>query len=234
MANTRNRSVSGRGGAPSRSTEAYAALAAFALIALIVGGGALLLMRRPVPRRVDLLVAADVTGSVHQEDRRQLFGVVDETVSMALPKGSPVEMWSFDVNAHKFSSVTPSRPEDLWPDEDNIMKQKTSAIGTYPAEALKEMTPAVELAQLKGHAAAIMILTDGEDQDPKRTETMLKQLSGIGALKAVWFSGARSDNGFRSQIERRMGPILGDRLIVTGANDAQDGLNQFRALLTKP
>jgi hypothetical protein len=233
MPSSSNRPQRSRHDAGHRPNEAFAALAALALLALLIGGGLVLFARRGNGPQVDLLVGADITGSVHKGDRQKLFGVLDETVSEVLPKGTPVEMWSFDVNAHKFTDVTPTRPEDLWPDEDAIIGQQSKTFGTYPAVALKEMASAVTQAQTKGRGAAIMMLTDGEDQDPKNTVAVITQLAGMPGLKAVWFCGTTANNGFRSEIERRMTPILGDRLIVTSSNDALDGLNKLHRLIER-
>src|SRR5579862_686570 len=110
-----NRPARSRDNHGQRPNEAVAALAALGLIAALIGAGLVLFARRGAALNMNLLVGADVTGSVHTKDRQKLFGILDETVTGVLPKGTPIEMWSFDVNAHKFTDVTPSKPEDLWP-----------------------------------------------------------------------------------------------------------------------
>lgn len=218
----------------ARPSEALAALSAIGLIVMLVGVGYLLVAHRASGPRVNLLVGADITGSMHSVDRQKVFGVLDETVSGVMPKDSLVELWSYDVNAHKFSDLVPKKAEDLWPDEDRMIALKsTTTPGTYPARAFKEMEPAIERARQEGKGAAIMLLTDGEDQDVKSTIGELKHISNMTNLKAVWFVGTTSENGFRSLIERNLGPILGERLVVTSKNDATDGMNRFHALIEK-
>jgi hypothetical protein len=235
MPPTRRSNSHGRGNAAGpRPSEALAALAALGLIAVLVGGGFMLFSRKPTGPRVSLLVGADITGSMGKNDRQKVFGVLDETVSSVLPKNTLVELWSYDVNSHKYSDIVPQKPEDLWSDEDRMISQKSvTTPGTYPARVLKDMEPAIAQAQESGKGAAIMLLTDGEDQDNKTTIAEVKQLAGASNLKAVWFVGTTSENGFRSLIERNLGPVLGDRLVVTSKNDAPDGLNRFRDLIAK-
>ena len=234
MPTNRNSSRARNNSSGARPPEALAALAALALIGVLVGGGYLFLSRRPAGPKVNLLVGADITGSMHTNDRQKVFGVLDETVSGVMPKGTLVELWSYDVNAHKFSDLTPQKAEDLWPDEDKMIALKsTTTPGTFPARVLKEMEPAIAKAQQDSRGAAIMLLTDGEDQDEKSTVAEVKHLADMSNLKAVWFVGATAENGFRSLIERNLGPLLGDRLVVTSKNDAADGMARFHALIEK-
>jgi hypothetical protein len=232
MPTNRNSSRGRANASGPRPSEALAALAALGLIVALVGGGFLLFSRRPAGPKVDLLVGADVTGSMGKRDRQKVFGVLDETLSGVLPKNTLVELWSYDVNAHKFSDLVPTKPEDLWPDEDRMISlQSTTTPGTYPARVLKEMEPAIRKAQQTDTGVAIMLLTDGEDQDSKATVAEAKQLAGMSNIRAVWFVGATAENGFRSLIERNLGPLLGDRLVVSSRNDAPEGLNRFRTLI---
>jgi hypothetical protein len=235
MPPTKRNAARGRGSASGPGpSEALAALAALGLIAVLVGGGLLLFSHRSPGPRLSLLVGADITGSMGKNDRQKVFGVLDETVSGVLPKNTQVELWSYDVNSHKYSDLVPQKPEDLWPDEDRLIAQQSTKIpGTYPARVLKDMEPALQQAQDNGKGVAIMLLTDGEDQDNKTTLAEVKQLAGDGNLKAVWFVGTTAENGFRSLIERNYGPLLGERLVVSSKNDASDGLNRFRALIAK-
>lgn len=226
---SRSSARSGRSSGPSETT---AALVALIIVALAASGAFLILSRRRSQPPISLLVGADVTGSVHTQDRHRLFGVLDETVSSVLPHGATVAIWSYDVNAHQFGVITPSRPEDLWADEDAVMAQHTSAVGTYPGRAFQEMLASVEDAAEHHEGTAIMMLTDGEDQDPSNTVAEAKSLAQIPDLRAVWFAGVTSNNGFRSSLERRLTPILGDRLVVSGKYDTSDGLARFHKLIS--
>src|SRR5579875_1612489 len=215
-------------------SEMIAAVAALALIIGLVGAGAYVFSHARSGKRVDLLVGADVTGSVHMHSRKQMFGVLDETVAEVLPQGSHVEIWSFDVNAHKFADLVPVRPEDLWPTEDEVMALHPTSWGTFPAVAFKEMEREASADQAQGEPTAILMLTDGEDENPSTTVEEAKKLAQIGSLKAVWFCGVTSRNGFRSELERRLVPIFGNRLIVTGRQDAAEGLQRLRQLIASP
>ena len=234
--NNRNSRNNGRGGGGDKSNDALAALAAIGLIA-VLGLAAFFLLRHPADApRLDLLVGADVTNSVATKDRQKYFGILDETVDGVLPKGSGVSLWSFDVNAHHISDKSPRKAEDLWPDEDKVIAMSQKMPGTYPDVILKEMTTGAEQAQSRHENVALMLLTDGEDttdQKQKALEKAAEQLASMSNVKALWVAGASTDNGFRSTLERRLGPILGDRLVVSSGGDAQDGLNKFRALIEK-
>lgn len=211
-------------------SEMLASLAALILLVGLVSAGGWMIARIRSNKSFDLFVGADVTASVHMSSRKQMFGVLDETVAEGLPQGSHVEMWSFDVNAHKFADLVPVRPEDLWATEDQIMALHPTTFGTYPAVAFKEM--AREIALDPERPTAILMLTDGEDEDPQTTLVEAKAVAKMGALKAVWFCGVTSRNGFRSALERRLEPILGNRLIVTGRQDAKEGLQRFLQLMS--
>ncbi len=218
-----------------KSNDTLAALAAVGLIAVLGAVAFFLLRGHSDAPKLDLLVGADVTNSVGTGDRQKLFGILDETVDQALPKGSDVSLWAFDVNAHKISDKTPRKSEDLWPDEDQCIAHKQNAQGTYPAVALKDMTGAAQQAQDRGENVALMLLTDGEDTDTnkKDLEDAATKLAGMSSVKALWVAGASTENGFRSTLERRLGPIFGNKLVLSSNGDAQDGLNKFRALIAK-
>jgi len=216
-----------------KSSDTMAAVAAIGVIAFLVLGGFYWFSHRSSGPKLTLLVGADVTGSMGKAGRQQYFGILDETVNGVLPKGTPVKLWSFDVNAHKVADITPRKAEDLWSDEDNIIKLHTNTPGTLPAVVLLDMMSSIEDAHSKNEGVALMLLTDGEDQDPKQTEKVCKQLAGMSNLKALWVTGASTENGFRSSLERRLTPILGDRLVVSSGSDARDALNRFRGLIEK-
>ena len=218
-----------------RSNDTIAAIAAFSLIAVLGLSAFFLLRSRPAAPKLDLLVGADVTNSVGTGDRQKLFGILDETVDGALPKGSEVALWAYDVNAHKISAKSPRKSEDLWPDEDQCIAHRQNAQGTYPAIALNEMASAARQAQDRGENVALMLLSDGEDTDEnkKALEQAVTKLADMSNVKALWVAGTSTENGFRSTLERRLGPILGDRLVLSSNGDAQDGLNKFRALIEK-
>ena len=218
-----------------RSNDTLAALAAIGLI-VVLGAGAFFLLRgHSDAPKLDLLVGADVTGSVGTSDRQKLFGILDETVDGALPKGSQVALWAYDVNAHKISDKTPRKSEDLWPDEDQCIAHKQNAQGTYPAIALNEMAGAARQAQSQGENVALMLLSDGEDTDEnkKALEQAVTKIAALSNVKALWVAGTSTENGFRSTLERRLGPIMGNRLVLSSNGDAQDGLDKFRALIEK-
>ncbi len=224
------RAKSGSGGT-SRSQELIAGTSAIVVIALLAISGYFILHSGSNIKPIVLLVGADDTGSVHTQLRQQVFGILDQTVAEALPHGSHVIFWSYDVNSHQYSDIVPNHAEDLWPTEDLIMKQHPTTYGTHPGIVLKDMLATIQTNTTLNRPVAIMLLTDGEDQDPKETVTALKSISADPDVKAVWFCGATSQNGFRSMLERRWAPILGNRLIVTGPDDAETGLNKFRMLI---
>ncbi len=219
----------------NKSNDTLAALAAFGLIAVLALAAFVLLGNRSPGTKLNLLVAADVTNSVGKGDRQKLFGILDNTIDGALPKGTEIRLWAFDVNAHEISDKTPRKSEDLWPDEDQCIAHHQDAQGTLPAKALSEMDAAIQTAQSKGENVACLLLTDGEDTDTnkKAEEQAAQKIADHSNVKAVWFAGASTENGFRSTLERRLGSILGNRLVISSNGDAQDGLNKFRALLEK-
>lgn len=219
----------------NKSNDTLAALAAFGLIAVLALVAFVLLGNRSSGAKLNLLVAADVTNSVGKGDRQKLFGILDNTIDGALPKGTEVRLWAFDVNAHEISDKTPRKSEDLWPDEDQCIAHHQDAQGTYPAKVLKEMDVAAKMAQDKGENVACLLLTDGEDTDEnkKALEQAAQKIADNSHVKAVWFAGTSTENGFRSTLDRRLNAILGNRLVISSNGDAQDGLNKFRALLEK-
>lgn len=227
------RANSGRGGI-SRSQEVVAGTSAIVVIALLAITGYFILHSSSNIKPIALLVAADDTGSVHTQMRQEVFGILDQTVAETLPHGSHVIFWSYDVNSHQYSDIVPNHAEDLWPTEDLIMKQHPTSYGTHPGIVLKDMLTTIKSNEMLNRPVAIMLLTDGEDQAPKETASALKSISSDPDVRAVWFCGATSQNGFRSMLERRWAPILGKRLIVTGPDDAETGLNKFRMLISTP
>ena len=229
---SRNTTRNNTGG---KSNDTLAALAALGILAVLAVAAIFLFRGHSDAPKLDLLVGADVTNSVGTGDRQKLFGILDETVDGALPKGSGVSLWAFDVNAHKISDKTPRKSEDLWPDEDQCIAHKQNAQGTYPAIALRDMTGAAQQAQARGENVALMMLSDGEDTDEnkKALEQAATKLAALSNVKALWVAGTSTENGFRTTLERRLGPILGDRLVLSSSGDAQDGLNKFRALIDK-
>lgn len=235
------RRTSGRGRrAPShQGNEVIAAIAAVALMATLVLVGFFVFRPSGNQTKLNLLVGADVTGSVGTASRQKLFGILDETVDGVLPKGSDVKLWAYAMNAHLFSDKTPRKSEDLWPDEDKCIAYHPAIDkGTKPATVLKEMEASIQSAASKNENVGILLLTDGEDTDyedknlKRELENVVSRIKDHRNVKAVWFAGTTSPP-FRSLLERRLGPILGDRLVLSSSGDAQDGLNRFRVLLTQ-
>ncbi len=213
-------------------TETLAGLLALVLIGLVIAAGAVLMRHsNDAHPAVDLLVGADDTASVHAGKRKQVFGVLDETVSELLPQNSTVDLWSYDVNAHQFGSQQPIHAEDLWPAEDRIMALHPTTYGTHPGVVLEDMEARAQQDDQAGKPVVILLLTDGEDQNPKETRKALMQLENDSMLRAVWFCGATGSNGFLAMLNRRWKPILGNKLIVTGKFDSQHGLDELRTLL---
>jgi uncharacterized Zn finger protein len=77
-----------------------------------------------------------------------------------------------------------------------------------------------------------MLLWDGEDFDPARTQKLVSQLAQLPHLRAVWVAGVTTESrhDLRAQVERTFEP-LGSQLIVSGPYDTQDGLESFRQAL---
>ena len=217
-----------------KPSEVWAALAAVSLILAGIGAYLLWNAQQKAPPKVDLLVAVDTSGSVDLNGRKHLFGVFDDTVDQVLPAQTSISMWAYDVNAHKFAQRSDWRKSrDLWPLEDEVMKQHTTAAGTFPSVALEKIVSDVQIAGAAKRNCAVMMLTDGEDASPPNTDRCVAELAAQPNVKALWIEGVRSDNGFRSELERRFKPVLGDKLIITGDHDAQDGMNRFRSLIER-
>lgn len=231
--------VNSRQAPTGHGNELLAALGAFALIAIMTVIGIFMFRPSGEQPKIDLLVAADVTGSVGTASRQKLFGILDETVDGVLPRGSEVKLWAYGLNAHEISEKSPRKSEDLWADEDKCIAYRPAIdTGTRPATVLKEMEPTIQGATARGENTGIMLLTDGEDTDYEKPETkilleeVIKRIAADSHVKAVWFAGT-STEPFRSLLERRLRPLLGDRLVLSSNGDAQDGMNRFRALLTR-
>lgn len=236
MRNQRNRqhtSRNSRNGANARPTEVLAVLAALVFIAALGVGIFMISARKSEAKPIDLLVGVDTTSSMSKQGRQQCFGVFDETVDTVIPQETQIKFWSFDVNAHKIADKSSGKSRDLWDLEDQIIATHTNQFGTYPVNVLDKMLVSAQEAQAHGKGCACMLLTDGEDQDMKNTDKAMEKLAAMPNLKAVWIHGASTDNGFRSNLEKRFKPMLGDRLIISSNHDAEDGLNRFRDLLDK-
>lgn len=217
-----------------KPSEVWAVLAAMGLILCCVGAYLLWSSRQKAPPKVNLLVAVDTSGSLDTNGRKHLFGVFDDTVDQVLPPETAISMWAYDVNAHKFAERSDwHKSRDLWTLEDEVIKQHTNAQGTYPSVVLEKIVADAQVAGVANRNCAVMMLTDGEDADPRGTDRYMNELAALPNVKAVWIEGVKSDNGFRSELERRFKPVMGDRLIVTGDHDAQDGMNRFRGLIEK-
>lgn len=217
-----------------KPSEVWAVLAAIGLILGCVGVYLLWTSRQKTPPKVDLLVAVDTSGSVDTEGRKRLFGVFDDAVDQVLPPQTSISMWAYDVNAHKFAERSDwHKSRDLWALEDEVIKQHTTSQGTYPSIVLEKIVADAQIAGVANRNCAIMMLTDGEDYDPHSTDRFIGELAAMPNVKAIWIEGVKSDNGFRSVLERRFKPVMGDRLVITGDHDAQDGMNRFRDLIEK-
>lgn len=217
-----------------KPSEVWAVLAA---LGLILGCIAVYMFwssrQKPAPK-IKLLVGVDTSGSLATDARQHLFGVFDDAVDQVIPQQTSISMWAYNVNAHKFVERSDwHKSRDLWPLEDEVIKQHTNVPGTYPSVALQQMVTEAQVAGAANRNCALMLLTDGEDADPHNTDRYIGELAAMPNVKAVWIEGVRSDNGFRSQLERRFKSVLGDRLVITGDHDAENGLSEFRNLIEK-
>ena len=218
-----------------KPSEVWAVLAAIGLILFCVLGYVVWSSRQKAPPKIDLLVAVDTSGSLDTNGRKHLFGVFDDTVDQVLPQQTAISMWAYDVNAHKFAERSDwHKSRDLWDLEDDVIKQHTNALGTYPNVVLEKIVSQAQVAGVANRNCAIMMLTDGEDADPKNTDRCMNALAAMPNVKAIWIEGVKADNGFRSELERRFNPLLGNRLVITSDHDAEDGMNRFRRLIEKP
>jgi hypothetical protein len=190
--------------------------------------------RQKAPPKVDLIVAVDTSGSVDTNGRQRLFGVFEDAVDQVIPQQTTISMWAYDVNAHKFAERSDwHKSRDLWDLEDDVIKQHTNSRGTYPSVVLEKIVAEAQIASIAKRNCAVMMLTDGEDADPHNTDLYIGELAAMPNVKAIWIEGVKSDNGFRSELERRFKPVIGDRLVISGDHDAQNGLNRFRDLIEK-
>lgn len=212
-------------------------MAAVAAITLIIGGiAAFFIWNALQPKRtpVEMLVGVDVTTSVGQKQRQKCFGVFDTVVDSALPQQTHLRFWTYDVNSREQAAVETHKSRDLWDMEDKmIATYRSDTKGTYPNNVMTDMILAVKEAGKKGRNCACMLLTDGEDTNPKATELAAAELASLPNVKAVWYEGVDSRGGTRSDLERRLKPILGDKLILTSENDSQTGLDQFQKLIDR-
>ena len=217
-----------------KPSEVWAVLAAIGLILGCIGVYLLWSShQKPLPK-VDLIVAVDTSGSVDTNGRKRLFGVFDDTVDQVIPPQTSISMWAYDVNAHKFAERSDwHKSRDLWGLEDEVVRQHTTAQGTYPSIVLQKIVTEAQIAGVANRKCAVMMLTDGEDADPHGTDRYVGELAAMANVKAVWIEGVKADNGFRSELERRFKPVLGDRLIISSDHDAQNGMNRFRDLIEK-
>lgn len=217
-----------------KPSEVWAVLAAIGLILGCVAAYVIWSSRQKAPPKVDLIVAVDTSGSVDTNGRQHLFGVFDDTVDQVLPQQTSISMWAYDVNAHKFAERSDwHKSRDLWDLEDEVIKQHTTSPGTYPSVVLEKIVGEAQVAGVAHRNCAVMMLTDGEDADPHSTDRFIGELAALPNVKALWIEGVRSDNGFRSELERRFKPVLDDRLVISGDHDAQNGLNRFQELIEK-
>ena len=217
-----------------KPSEVWAVLAAIGLILGCVGAYLFWTSRQKPPPKVDLMVAVDTSGSVDTEGRKHLFGVFDDMVDRVLPPQTSISMWAYNVNAHKFAERSDwHKSRDLWPLEDEVIKQHTNVQGTFPSVVLQKIVADAQVAGIANRNCAVMMLTDGEDADPGSTDRCMSELAAMPNVKAIWLAGVKSDNGFRSELERRFKSVMGGRLVITGDHDAQDGMNRFRDLIEK-
>jgi hypothetical protein len=217
-----------------KPSEVWAVLAALGLILACVAAYLIWNVRqKPLPK-IDLIVAVDTSGSLQTEGRKRLFGVFDDTVDQVLAQGTPIRMYGYDVNAHAFAEKDKwHKSRDLWDLEDEVIKQHTNTQGTYPSVVLQKIVNEAQLAATANRRCAVMMLTDGEDADPRSTDRYVAELAALPNVKALWIEGVKSDNGFRSELERRFRPVLGNRLVLSGDHDAQDAMGRFQDLIEK-
>lgn len=217
-----------------KPSEVWAVLAALGLIVGCVAAYLFWSSRQKTPPKIDLLVAVDTSGSVDTSGRQHLFGVFEDTVDQVLPPQTMISMYAYDVNAHKFADRSDwHKSKDLWDLEDAVIKVHTNATGTYPSVVLQKIVADAQVAGVANRNCAVMMLTDGEDADAAATDRCMSQLAEMSNVKAIWIEGVKTDNGFRSELERRFKPLLRDRLVISSDFDAQNGLNHFRDLIDK-
>jgi hypothetical protein len=89
-------------------------------------------------------------------------------------------------------------------------------------------------AAAKGEEVAIMLLADGEDMRPENTERVARELAALPNVAAVWMVGVPVAPGRGSDIRGRVTRTfraLGERFIVSGPYDVQNGLQRFGAAI---
>lgn len=190
---------------------------------------------------VRLLIGADVSGSMDKDgptpQRRQYLGVMEQGVS-ALPRDNTVGIWMYDTTANLLFPPAPVSDPAVQLDaaEQKILKAnssklaKTAGRGTFQSAPLKAMLNDARNADRDGHMVAIILCTDGEDMDMRATIGVAQELARLHNLRVVWVVGADPTSGMASQIRTSLSP-LGNRLIVSTADNAGQGLDQFRGIV---
>lgn len=191
---------------------------------------------------VRLLVGADVSGSMDKSgpnpQRRQYLGVLEQAVS-ALPKDNTVGIWMYDTAANLLFSPAPvsdpamqlnaAEQKILNADNSRLVK-KPGQRGTFQSAPLTAMLNDARAADRDGHMVAMILCTDAEDMDTRATIRVAEELARLHNLRVVWVVGADPTSGMASQIRTSLSP-LGSRLIVSTADNASQGLDQFRGIV---
>jgi hypothetical protein len=208
-------------------------LAAATALALLFGAVFWMGTHRTASPRLHLLVGADISLSMGDEERRRACGVL-EAVADGLPDPTPLDLWTYSREARKVFGAPVESAADLVEVEDRLVLESPPPTlpKTFIAPVLREMLSAAEKAQERGETVGLILLTDSEDWDPEATTAVVRKLAQILKLRAVWIVGAdvESPLGLRSRVEKSFAP-LGDRCIVSGPFDIKQGLEAFQARL---
>lgn len=218
--------------APARRLVPIIGLA-LALVALgVVGYVAWSRWLQPRWPPLVMYVAVDVSGSVSEGERKAMFGAPDQLLA-----GVPFErvaLWTFDKVTEKRYDGNPREPRDLWAALDSCTTRPEATPGTCPAAVLDYQYQAMGRQQ-GDQGALVLLLWDGEDDDPAATARVVAKLADQARLKALWIVAISDDTGSapsRSRVEQVFQP-LGDRLVVSSQLDMKDGYESVLALLRK-
>lgn len=174
---------------------------------------------------VKVYAAVDTSGSADR-DRQERINTLYLLVQYVLPGNATLSIWSFTREAIKRWEGQPESAEAIV-DIGRRLLPSSGEEGTFPGELLSALL--TDLQQQQGaRDVYLVLLWDGDNDRGESLAPKITQLASAPRVKGIWIMGVADDN--RTTVEREFAP-LGDRLIVTGMADRQDGMDKFAAML---